>query len=149
MTTNLKAVGSERRWVQTNFGPPDPRFFAGNVDDIRIYNRALSQAEITKLAATQPNLQFVQPVNRNSSIACLGADISNPSTGWDPASGWNVSTTTISATTTFDVAFSGTSRCATVTVVKNTATTSITSRGYNNCDLNDPRRVERAIKASY
>lgn len=149
ITTNLKAIGSERRWVQDNYDTVDARFFTGTVDDVRIYNRVLSQTEITQLSDTEPNLQFVQPVNRSSSIECLGADISDPSTGWDPVSGWDVATTTNAATTTFDITFTESNRCATVAVIKNSATTTITSRGYNNCDLNDPRRVERAIKATY
>lgn len=40
--------------------------------------------------------------------------------------------------------------CAIVTVTKNeNGTTLIESRGYNTCDLANPRRVERALRASY
>ena len=41
--------------------------------------------------------------------------------------------------------------CVTVTVTKQNATydTIIESRGYNTCDTNDPRRVERAVRVRY
>lgn len=40
--------------------------------------------------------------------------------------------------------------CATVTVTKNlNGTTLIESLGYNTCDPSNPRRVERAVRASY
>ncbi len=121
------------------------------IDDVRLYNRALTTTEIQKLG-TSPysNLQFVQPIQQNTpGVNCLGTSITNPVLGWDTTNGWTVATTTTSATTTFDMLFVENGRCATVQVVKNAATTSVVSRGYNNCTLTDPRRVERAIKASY
>lgn len=40
--------------------------------------------------------------------------------------------------------------CVRVTVTKNTDnTTQIDSKGYNTCDVSNPRRVERAVRASY
>lgn len=43
--------------------------------------------------------------------------------------------------------------CATVTVTKayvsNVLKTTIESKGYNTCDLSNPRRVERAVRATY
>ncbi|MBP9771847.1 MAG: LamG domain-containing protein [Candidatus Pacebacteria bacterium] len=120
----------------------------GLIDDLRIYNRALSDDEIEALADKESNLMFVQPIAEASNATCLGADITDPATGWDPEEGWEVSTTTTSASTTFDMIFES-GRCATVEVVKNSATTTIISRGYNSCDLDDPRRVERAIRAMY
>ncbi len=39
--------------------------------------------------------------------------------------------------------------CATVTVTKDGDTTLIESRGYNTCDTSSPRRVERAVRATY
>lgn len=39
--------------------------------------------------------------------------------------------------------------CAIVTVTKSGNTTEIKSLGYNSCDLANPRRVERAVKANY
>lgn len=140
--------------VISNTGPlrigKDPWYpgVLSTFDDLRIYNRALSSTEITRLSNVQSNLQLVPPVSRNSNARCLGADITNPATGWDTVNGWNVSTTTASASTTFDVLFPN-GRCATVEVVKNTSTTTVVSRGYSSCNLNDPRRVERAIRAVY
>ena len=50
ITTNLRAIGSERRWDgPDNYGSPDQRYLVGTIDDVRIYNRALTQAEITAL----------------------------------------------------------------------------------------------------
>jgi len=48
ITTNLRALGSERLWVQTKF--PTPPQLIGAVDDFRVYDRALSVEEIRKLA---------------------------------------------------------------------------------------------------
>jgi len=40
--------------------------------------------------------------------------------------------------------------CATVTVAKNdNGSTRIESKGYNTCDTSNPRRVERAVRATY
>ena len=40
--------------------------------------------------------------------------------------------------------------CASVTVTKSpSGATTIESKGYNTCDLANPRRVERAVRASY
>jgi len=39
--------------------------------------------------------------------------------------------------------------CAIVTVTKTGNSTLIESKGYNTCSLTDPRRVERAVKATY
>ncbi|HXK40184.1 MAG TPA: LamG domain-containing protein [Candidatus Paceibacterota bacterium] len=148
ITTNLKAIGSEQRWVQDNYDTPDARYFAGVVDDVRVYNRALSATEIQRLSQLQSNLMLVPPVVQNSNARCLGTDITDPASGWDSSSGWDVSTTPTSASTTFDILLPD-GRCATVEVVKNTSTTTIISRGYSSCDLNDQRRVERAIRAKY
>ncbi len=124
------------------------RYFNGAIDDVRIYNRALSETEIEKLYEEESNLMFVQPTSQSSNATCNGEDITDPATGWDPLEGWTVATTTTSATTTFDMLFDE-GRCATVEVYKNSATTTIVSRGYNSCNENDPRRVERAIRAIY
>ena len=67
---------------------------------------------------------------------------------WDPDNGWSTEESTESATTTFDVEFNN-GRCAFVQVAKDTSTTTIISRGYNTCDENDSRRVERALEAHY
>jgi hypothetical protein len=50
ITTDLRALGSERYWVmhrQSQFGIP---YFAGAVDEFCIFQRALTQAEINELA---------------------------------------------------------------------------------------------------
>ncbi|MEK7579408.1 MAG: LamG-like jellyroll fold domain-containing protein, partial [Patescibacteria group bacterium] len=115
----------------------------GAVDDLRIYNRALSPTEVSKLSQQLPNPQFTNPISQSSGAVCLGADITDPATGWDSTSGWNVVTGGNAATTTFDIALPD-GRCSTVTVAKNSDETTVISRGYNTCSLTDPRRVERA-----
>ncbi|HEY4515579.1 MAG TPA: pilus assembly PilX N-terminal domain-containing protein [Candidatus Paceibacterota bacterium] len=51
---------------------------------------------------------------------------------------------------TFNNGANPTNACVIVTVTKNpNASTYIYSRGYNNCDLSDPRRVERGIEVRY
>jgi competence protein ComGC len=54
-------------------------------------------------------------------------------------------------TSSFDINLLPDPYCVSVTVVKNltTATTSIDSRGYNTCDISDPRRTERALRVKY
>jgi hypothetical protein len=55
-----------------------------------------------------------------------------------------------SPTLPFTFNFSPDPYCAIVTVVKlNNNTTRIESRGYNTCDLSNPRRVERAVRVTY
>lgn len=124
------------------------QMYLGGLDDVRIYNRALSTTEVQRIFSRRSNPQFVQPVERGSNARCVGADITDPATGWDAVSGWDVATSTRSATTTFDLLFEN-GRCATVQVAKNLTNTTIVSRGYNSCNLSDPRRVERAIRATY
>jgi Tfp pilus assembly protein PilX len=54
------------------------------------------------------------------------------------------------ATSTFSFNFSPDPFCVTVTVNKGpTGATKIESKGYNSCDLLNPRRVERAIRVLY
>ncbi len=56
-------------------------------------------------------------------------------------------------TSTFRILFKPEPYCADVTVVKTynggVLETHIESRGYNSCDVNNPRRVERAVQADY
>ncbi len=58
-----------------------------------------------------------------------------------------------SATSTFQINFNPEPYCAIVSVAKSysgpTLNTLIESRGYNSCDDNNPRKVERAIRVSY
>jgi hypothetical protein len=49
ITTDLRAMGSERRWVNDGYGTSDQRYLAGTIDDVHIYNRALSAGEIATL----------------------------------------------------------------------------------------------------
>jgi hypothetical protein len=50
ITTDLRAMGSERCWVNDGYGTSDQRYLAGTIDDVRIYNHALSTGEIAELA---------------------------------------------------------------------------------------------------
>ena len=49
IATDLKAIGSERRWVSDSYGSLDQRYLAGTIDYVRIYGRALSATEIMAL----------------------------------------------------------------------------------------------------
>ncbi len=114
----------------------------GDIDDVRIYNRALSTTEIEAIAKQKSNIVFTDPVEPDSGAVCVGTDITHPESGWE------TSTSTTAATTSFDITFPS-GRCASVDVFKNISTTTIVSRGYNTCDITNPRRVERAIRAIY
>jgi len=46
ITTNMRAIASERRWVQESASTPDRRYFNGTIDEVRIYNRSLTADEI-------------------------------------------------------------------------------------------------------
>jgi len=123
-------------------------YYNGLIDDVRVYNRALSNEEITALVSGVPNPTFVSPLPQESGVMCAGMDISSPVLGWDSESGWDVLAESEAATTTFDLLFNN-GRCALVEVAKDTSTTTIVSRGYNTCEENDARRVERALQATY
>jgi Tfp pilus assembly protein PilX len=77
-------------------------------------------------------------------INCAGEDISAT---------WVISGATPNrAITTFDLDFpEGGTQCVIVTVSKTNsgADTTVLSRGYNTCDVTNPRRVERGIQVSY
>ncbi len=80
------------------------------------------------------------------SIDCAGTNIAPPNiTRSAPVSG--------AATTTFTITFPTNSYCAIVSVAKSynglQPLTRIESRGYNNCDPANARRVERAILVDY
>lgn len=83
--------------------------------------------------------------NPTSPIICNGKSIPF-SPVVDLATG--IGTSTISFDYTPDNPF-----CVTVTIVKTpigqNINTKIESRGYNTCDPNNPRRVERAVRATY
>ncbi len=133
--------------------PKDVDYYHGDIDDVRIYNRALSDKEIEALFGGIPSNIFVNPVEQMSGALCAGADITDPTTGWAEdetgnPTGWDVVTGASSAETTFDLLFDN-GRCASVVVTKNTASTTIVARGYNTCEITDPRRLERALRAEY
>jgi hypothetical protein len=50
ITTDLRTLGCERRWVQDAFGTADERYLNGTLDDVRFYNRELLVAEIVNLS---------------------------------------------------------------------------------------------------
>lgn len=143
------AIGANRH------GGGSTNHFRGELDEIRVYNRSLTQSEITVLAGqdlfSYPIPQDHLPPNEPE---CVGEDISDPETGWDTdgttdiGRDWNVTTDTDYAFTAFDLEFAD-GFCATVTVEKDEGVTTIESRGYNTCNENDPNRVERALRATY
>jgi serine/threonine protein kinase len=49
ITTELRVFGSERKWVAENAFDLEKRFLLGWLDEMRIYDRALSNDEISKL----------------------------------------------------------------------------------------------------
>lgn len=125
------------------------RRFNGTIDDVRIYNRALTESEIGDLYLKKPPSSLFEPIAQNSSVSCNEVDITDPSTGWDSVNGWDVfGVSPTGATTVFDMAFANGS-CATVTVIKDSGSTRIDSRGYNTCNLDYPRRVERGLRVRY
>ena len=82
-------------------------------------------------------------VSNTKSIECAGKTIESVGgAGYGSAS-------------TFDIDLSPLPYCATVSVTKQQKSNStprrtiIESRGYNTCDTTNPRRVERAIRATY
>lgn len=148
----------------------DDVFLDGMLDDVRIYNRVLSVAEIEKLHEGSPHNEFVPPVpqyvdNKEGTagiqLSCSEQVINDPNTGWNTDEkgqnkGWDVVTDENNpnySQTTFDMTFSD-DTCALVTVTKQAASetissTEIISRGYNTCSMSSTRRLERALKATY
>jgi hypothetical protein len=78
---------------------------------------------------------------------CDGVRLDNSGAG---GTGWNVITTgppAPSGITTFALKFpDGT--CADVRVLKDSLGMLVTSNGYNNCNVNNPRRTQRTIEVS-
>lgn len=77
-----------------------------------------------------------------SGVVCAGEDI---------ATTWTTSGQTASAAnTTFDLTFND-GTCSTVTVSKTGSgvITRIDARGYSTCNIDSPRRIERAIRVRY
>lgn len=78
ITTNLRAIGSERRWVSDGYGTADQRYLAGTIDDVRIYSRALDANEIAQLAETLKYVDFTEAKVESDSASIT---ISTPSGG--------------------------------------------------------------------
>jgi hypothetical protein len=51
ITSDLRAIGLEKLWAETNDTRWGVGTFKGSVDDLHIYSRALTPAEVTRLAA--------------------------------------------------------------------------------------------------
>ena len=51
ITTNLRSLGLERRWMLTGHSTDDNRFINGSIDDVRVYGSQLYLVEIQKLAS--------------------------------------------------------------------------------------------------
>ncbi len=105
----------------------DDGYFEGSLDEVKIFNRALSLEEVQTLYTGASGGGPVGPVTCSNNV---------------------IPVTTNGLTSTFQVTFSPEPYCADVTVIKGGATT-IESRGYNTCDTGNARRVERAIKVTY
>ena len=100
-------------------------------------------------ASTTSPPSYGDPVAQNSGVSCSEQDITDPATGWNIGTGWDVVYGGTSTTTIFDMRF-GNGTCATVTVIKNsTGITQIDSRGYNTCADAAARRVERGLRIQY
>jgi hypothetical protein len=54
ITTDLRALGSERAWVQRGINPADHRFLQGALDEVCVFGRALSADEVKRLAGVGP-----------------------------------------------------------------------------------------------
>lgn len=77
-----------------------------------------------------------------SSVINCNKDSSNSGNQWTVGGG--------SVSTVNSVTFLPDLYCAKFTVTKNDdGTTIIEAKGYNTCDSNNPRRVERAVRATY
>lgn len=142
-------------------GTPGVGLYHGELDDVRIYSRALEIPEIEALSDLKILAGFVSPIDQGvaTGITCAADDINDENGWWLKSSGetygwysWDSSPDDPAREnwiTEFDITFSN-GTCGRVEVFKDdTASTTIVSRGYNSCDLDNPRRLERAIKAQY
>lgn len=88
------------------------------------------------------------PTGHSAFATSTGASISCNQDSSNPSNTWVVGGSTIS--TIDHITFLPSPACAVVTVTKNADnTTKIESFGYNTCDTTNPRRVERAVRATY
>jgi Tfp pilus assembly protein PilX len=74
-------------------------------------------------------------------------DIECNKDGNNPNNHWTVGGSSVS--TVGPITFLPEPYCAMVTITKDGEITRIESKGYNTCDLTNPRRVERAVRAQY
>jgi len=129
----------------TNVGRPswinEGGYRKGLIDDLRIYNRVLPQADVDELYTAVGSTGFSPPVLSlpSGTYSCALSDLSD---GWGVS---NIDIPTGKAETVFNIA----DPCATVTVKKDNGNTTVDSRGYNTCDTNSPRRVERGVSVTY
>ena len=87
-----------------------------------------------------PNGVSAFSTSTSSTIFC-NRDAANPSNQWTVGGSY---------TSVVNLTFLPDSYCATVTVTKEIdGSTKVESLGYNSCDPLNPRRVERAIRATY
>lgn len=126
----------------------------GTIDDAYIYDRALSDAEVFRLYRLGDPVAASAPVAQGSSALCAGVDITDPLTGWDSSSGWDIDSNPgtylgvdYNNSILFDLSFPNGS-CSSVTVYKGDDGIVIESRGFNTCNNTD-RRVERGLRVSY
>lgn len=88
-------------------------------------------------------------------VTCLGIKIIDPAKILDPAeSNFTYASSGLISTSTFRIQFPDQEYCADVTVTKeinadDTIDTKIVSNGYNTCDPNNPRRIQRGLEINY
>ncbi len=86
------------------------------------------------------------PTGQSAFATTTGTQINCNKDGNNPDNQWVVGGNPVS---TFTITFAPENTCAVVEVTKNNSSTTIKSMGYNTCSSTNPRRVERAIKATY
>lgn len=124
-------------------------FWDGEIDDVREYTRVLKDNEIQALASLNSGGSMSSPASSGSGITCAEEDITSDVS----PSSWAVIHDPLedpseSATVTFDIDLDD-GTCSIVTIDKFRGNTVIDARGYNTCDVNFPRRVERGLRAEY
>jgi chitodextrinase len=79
-------VGDTNVWRIGAYGPGPAGFFDGLVDEVRIYDRALTQGEIQSDMATAVGAADTTPPTMPGSFAETGNTIATISTSWTPSS---------------------------------------------------------------
>lgn len=124
---------------------------------ISIVNIALKQISISGSGRDSQNAFYAADSGAECAIFWDVRNPVNPGTSaFDPlavqdieCNSNTISVTHNSATSTFTMLFTPQSFCSKVTVVKNGGATKVEARGYNTCDVNNTRRLERAIEINY